>query len=312
MRTLLERVVRAAGRRPGWCCCGRDRRRDRGRARAAARAEHGAGDAGRQGLGLLPRDGGLPRPLRRPLIVVLVRGDLANLVLTDNLGRMLGLEGCLSGNKPPGQAAPGGTGSPCAEFARTKPVKVVYGPGTFINAAVGEINDQFKEEARNQGAGGRARQGGGAQARQGAGARQGGPGEGGERRRATRLRAVHARPADAQPALRARPEGAAADRRPRLRLGARVRPGARRDHAEGALRLPVPEPALGGHRGAPEPDLSEAQRRRAIELVRGAVAMKEWQLKDAEVMFTGRRWWSRTSRRRSPTRCCGCSSSRCS
>src|SRR4051794_11701554 len=76
-------------------------------------------------------------------IVVLVRGDLPNLVLTDNLGRLLGLEGCLSGNKPANEAAPGGPRSPCAEFARTKPVKVVYGPGTFINSAVGEINDQF-------------------------------------------------------------------------------------------------------------------------------------------------------------------------
>ena len=79
-------------------------------------------------------------------IVVLVQGDLANLVLTDNLGRLLGLEGCLSGNKPKDQAAPGGKQSPCAEFARTKPVKVVYGPGTFINSAVGEINAQFQQQ----------------------------------------------------------------------------------------------------------------------------------------------------------------------
>jgi uncharacterized protein len=79
-------------------------------------------------------------------IIVLVRGDLPNLVLTANLGRILGLEGCLSGNKPKGQPSPGGPGSPCAEFARTKPVKVVYGPGTFINSAVGEINDQFKRQ----------------------------------------------------------------------------------------------------------------------------------------------------------------------
>ena len=76
-------------------------------------------------------------------IVVLAKGDLANLVLTDNLGRLLGLEGCISGNKPKDQAAPGGPRSPCAEFARTKPVKVVYGPGTFINAAAGEIQDQL-------------------------------------------------------------------------------------------------------------------------------------------------------------------------
>jgi hydrophobe/amphiphile efflux-3 (HAE3) family protein len=79
-------------------------------------------------------------------IVVLVRGELPNLVLTANLGRLLGLEGCLSGNKPKGQPAPGGARSPCAEFARTKPVKVVYGPGTFINSAVGEINDQFRRQ----------------------------------------------------------------------------------------------------------------------------------------------------------------------
>ena len=41
-------------------------------------------------------------------VIVLVRGDLPKLVLTSNLGRLVGLEGCLSGNKPEGQAAPGG------------------------------------------------------------------------------------------------------------------------------------------------------------------------------------------------------------
>src|SRR5262245_65990781 len=45
-------------------------------------------------------------------IIVLVQGDLPQLVLTDNLGRLLGLEGCLSGNKPPKQRAPGGPNSP--------------------------------------------------------------------------------------------------------------------------------------------------------------------------------------------------------
>src|SRR5215218_7953717 len=60
-------------------------------------------------------------------ILVLVKGPLQQLVLTDNLGRLLGLEGCLSGNKPPGEAAPGGAGGPCAELAETKPVQVVYG-----------------------------------------------------------------------------------------------------------------------------------------------------------------------------------------
>src|SRR5215210_4256891 len=77
-------------------------------------------------------------------IVVLVQDDLSNLVLTQNLNRLVGLEGCLSGNKPPDRPAPGGPRSPCAEFARTKPVQVVYGPGTFINTAVGEIQAQLQ------------------------------------------------------------------------------------------------------------------------------------------------------------------------
>src|SRR5918997_955660 len=85
-------------------------------------------------------------------ILVLVQGPLQQLVLTDNLGRLLGLEGCLSGNKPPDQEATGGARGPCAELARTKPVQVVYGPGTFINSAVGEIQDQLKAQLEAKGA----------------------------------------------------------------------------------------------------------------------------------------------------------------
>ncbi len=77
-------------------------------------------------------------------IIILVRGDLERIVLSSNLGRLIGLEGCIGGNKPPDQAAPGGPGSPCDRFARTKPVKVVYGPGTFINSSVAEIQDQLR------------------------------------------------------------------------------------------------------------------------------------------------------------------------
>src|SRR5688500_2368190 len=43
-------------------------------------------------------------------VLVLAQGELPNLVLTSNLGRMLSLEGCLSGNKPEGEEAPGGRG----------------------------------------------------------------------------------------------------------------------------------------------------------------------------------------------------------
>ena len=85
-------------------------------------------------------------------IVVLVRGELPRLVLTENLGRLIGLEGCLSGNKPKDKTAPGGPGSPCGKLAATKPVQVVYGPGTFINAAVGEIQDQLQARLQTKAA----------------------------------------------------------------------------------------------------------------------------------------------------------------
>ncbi len=79
-------------------------------------------------------------------IAVLVRGDLPSLVLTENLGLLVGLEGCLSGNKPPDIEAPGGPDSPCAQLAETKPAQVVFGPGTFINSAVTEIGTQLQSQ----------------------------------------------------------------------------------------------------------------------------------------------------------------------
>ncbi|HVI35119.1 MAG TPA: MMPL family transporter, partial [Gaiellales bacterium] len=79
-------------------------------------------------------------------IVVLVKGSLPNLVLTSNLDRLIGLEGCLSGNTPAGATPAGGNTSPCGRLTGAKPVQVVYGPGTFINAAVGEIDDQVKAQ----------------------------------------------------------------------------------------------------------------------------------------------------------------------
>ena len=85
-------------------------------------------------------------------VIVLARGELPQLVLTSNLGRLLSLEGCLSGNKPEDQEALGGRGSPCDRLAQTKPVQVVYGPGTFINEAVGEIRDQIQVQMRSKAA----------------------------------------------------------------------------------------------------------------------------------------------------------------
>ena len=81
-------------------------------------------------------------------IVVLVRGDLQRTVLTSNLGRLISLEGCLSGNVP----AQGLARLPpqCRELARRKPAKVVYGPGTFINTAAGQIAEGFDAQRKRK------------------------------------------------------------------------------------------------------------------------------------------------------------------
>src|SRR3954468_13212362 len=72
-------------------------------------------------------------------IYVLVRGPVSRLVLTSDLGRLIGLEGCLGGNVPADAQPAGGPGSPCARMAELKPMKVVFGPGTFINTSVTQI-----------------------------------------------------------------------------------------------------------------------------------------------------------------------------
>jgi len=78
-------------------------------------------------------------------IVVLARGDLQQLVLTANLGRLLRLEGCLSGKVPEGRRALPG---PCTELAELDPVRSVIGPATFVNEAVIQIDRQLQRLAR--------------------------------------------------------------------------------------------------------------------------------------------------------------------
>jgi hydrophobe/amphiphile efflux-3 (HAE3) family protein len=74
-------------------------------------------------------------------VVVLAEGDLQRLVLTANLGRLLRLEGCLSGNVPEGvEPIPG----PCAQLAAQDPVRSVIGPATFLNEAVIQIDRQLR------------------------------------------------------------------------------------------------------------------------------------------------------------------------
>ena len=72
-------------------------------------------------------------------VIVLIRGDVRRTVLTDDLERVIGLEGCISGRVPSGVTPRGGATGPCGRLARLspQPVKVVYGPGTFINESAG-------------------------------------------------------------------------------------------------------------------------------------------------------------------------------
>jgi uncharacterized protein len=77
-------------------------------------------------------------------VVILAEGDLERIVLTANLGRLLRLEGCLSGKVPAGaKPIPG----PCRELAAIGPVRSVVGPATFLNEAVIQIDRQLERLA---------------------------------------------------------------------------------------------------------------------------------------------------------------------
>ena len=86
-------------------------------------------------------------------VVVLVKGPLTRTVLTPDLLRVLGLEGCLSGNIPEKrleQALAKNRKNParglppvCGDLAKLHPARAVYGPATFINTSAGQISDEY-------------------------------------------------------------------------------------------------------------------------------------------------------------------------
>ena len=78
-------------------------------------------------------------------VIVLVRGKLSDTLLTEDLRRVLRLEGCLSGNVPDTDEGLGSLPPVCREIAELKPVKVVFGPATFINTSVNQIADEFAQ-----------------------------------------------------------------------------------------------------------------------------------------------------------------------
>jgi hypothetical protein len=77
-------------------------------------------------------------------VVVVAQGDLQELILTSNLERLLRLEGCLSGKVPKGAKPIPG---PCAELAEMHPVQFLAGPATFLNEAVIQIDEQLERLA---------------------------------------------------------------------------------------------------------------------------------------------------------------------
>ena len=84
-------------------------------------------------------------------VLVLVKGELTRTVLTPDLKRVLRLEGCLSGNVPDTKEGLGDLPRVCREIAELRPAKAVYGPGTFINTAASQIATQFTaQEAANR------------------------------------------------------------------------------------------------------------------------------------------------------------------
>jgi predicted RND superfamily exporter protein len=77
-------------------------------------------------------------------IVVLAKGELPELLLTDDLFRLLRLEGCLSGKVPKGASSIPG---PCTELAEMDAVEFLTGPGTFLNESVVQIDNQLRRLA---------------------------------------------------------------------------------------------------------------------------------------------------------------------
>jgi uncharacterized protein len=82
-------------------------------------------------------------------VSVVVRGSLQQLLLSSDIDKLVGLEGCLSGNVPVSAlASEGGTRGPCGQLARAKTVKVVLGPGTFVNEAAEQIDEQLTNQTK--------------------------------------------------------------------------------------------------------------------------------------------------------------------
>ncbi len=214
-------------------------------------------------------------------IEVLVKGDLQRLVLSEDIDRLVGLEGCLSGNVPASALGQeGGVDGPCGRLAHGHPVKVVFGPGTFINEAANQIDEQLTLQSKQ------AEQ----QAKQAeravtqAALRSGRSAEeahklGQEAHKITTARFQEGLVTLAlQYGLTSKPSLDNHDFVTSLVFDSTKRAGTPKQRF--AYLFPSREAALISIRM--RSGLSESQRKRTIELIRQAVAMPQWHLKNGE------------------------------
>jgi uncharacterized protein len=79
-------------------------------------------------------------------VVVLVKGSLPKLLLGKDIYKLLRLEGCLSGKVPKGAKPLPGA---CEEISAMEPVSFLAGPATFLNEAVVQIDEQLEHLSKN-------------------------------------------------------------------------------------------------------------------------------------------------------------------
>jgi hydrophobe/amphiphile efflux-3 (HAE3) family protein len=227
-------------------------------------------------------------------VLVLVRGKLANTVLTDDLGRLLSLEGCLGGNIKPADLRRElarhrrdprrGLPPICGEIAELKPAKVVFGPGTFINTSVNEI---FEEYARRQEANQRQAQQAAEAARR-LSKRRGDPPAEQERLAEAAFNAVSAQFLQQTIALGLRYGITGVPRIDDPQFVARLVFGTTTDTPKSRFAYLFPSSNAAMVTIRLRPDLSDDERRRAIDLIRGATEERVFQpRRGAEYIVTG-------------------------
>jgi uncharacterized protein len=98
-------------------------------------------------------------------VQILISEPVTTLLSSPELERVTELEACLGGQydtfntklaayepvKAGSHAAYGGPDSPCGELMRDRPVKVVYGPATFLNRAVAAFSTDLQSELTSAG-----------------------------------------------------------------------------------------------------------------------------------------------------------------